>query len=172
MQQPTYIIFDATGISDHQNSNFPFLNTLSAWQHSYPERFKFNDLVDVLFCSTHSLQDDGTLRGYLQNKIDQADNVLILASELLRKDSTILNWQVNYAISRNIPIIVTYVGEDKLSAEMLPALQNRLPQALVKAIAQGTKVAHIPFTMDKIERACKNYSKERAVYAWTGNTIY
>lgn len=168
----TYIIFDATGISDQQNSNYPYLATLSAWQHSYPERFKFSDLEDVLFCATHSYQDDGTLRGYLQKKLDQADSVIILASEKLRTDSTILNWQVEHAIRLNIPVIVTYVGIDKLSVEMLPALQNRLPQALAKGIAHGVKVAHIPFTMDKIERACKNFSKENRVYAWTGQTIY
>ena len=170
--KPTYIIFDATGIINQQKSNYGALRSLSAWQHSFPDRFKFNDLEDVLFCATHSELEESRIWTYLQKKMDESDNVLILASENLKVTSSILNKQVDYAVRKNIPVIVTYVGLDRLNSDSIDACVSWLPTNLKKAQKEGLKIVHIPFTMDKIERACKNFSKERAMYGLTGKTIY
>ena len=170
--KPSYIIFDAVGITDQVESNYAKLRTMIAWQHSYPERLKFNNFEDVVFCASHHGLLEANIAPYLAKKLDEADNVIILASERLNIKSGILNWQVDYARRNNLPFIVAYVGLDRIDYDAIDAHASWLPVNLQKAQKEGLKIVHIPFTLDKIERACKNFSKERGVYGITGKTIY
>ena len=80
MSTETYIAFDAYGIKDKLNSNWPYLRNLLAWQHSFPERFGFNDLEDMV--KLHELGDDlleTRIQKFLIKKIEAADNLLVVS---------------------------------------------------------------------------------------------
>ena len=174
MEKQTYIAFDAYGISDPVNSNWVNYRNLMAWQNSYPNRFHFNCIKDLEFAHTHPVMVESTLRPYLQKKMEAADNLMIMASPVLNVKSDILNWQIQHAVNiLHLPIVVAYVGLSCMEADTIDRYRCWLPEKLVELIDMGAaKVAHIPFSMDKVERACKQFSKHDWVYPWTGKTIY
>ena len=174
MEKQTYIAFDAYALHDQVNSNWSNFRTLHAWQHSYQNRFSFNDLADIDFAMDHPAMIESTLRPYLTKKMEVADNLLVIASPVTDIKSGILNWQIHQAVNfYHLPVVVAYAGLSSIDSQRIDQYVCWLPEKLVQLIADGSaKVAHIPLTMDKVERACKNFSKQEFLYPWNGKTIY
>ena len=175
MSTETYIAFDAYGIKDKLNSNWPYLRNLLAWQHSFPERFGFNDLEDMV--KLHELGDDPLetrIQKFLIKKIEAADNLLVVSSAQMNVESPILNWQIKQAVQTyRLPVIVAYAGVSALTPGVIEENLCHLPVKLREYMAEGSaKVAHVPLNMDKVERACKFYSRREGHYAWSDKTIF
>lgn len=175
MSTETFIAFDAYGIKDKVHSNWPYLRNLLAWQHSFPERFGFNDLDDMIKLT--ELGDDlleTRIQKFLIKKIEAADNVLVVSSDQMNVESSILNWQIRQAVQTyRLPVIVAYAGVNAVTPGVIEENLCHLPVKLRQYMDEGSaKVAHVPLTMDKVERACKFYSLREGHYAWSDRTIF
>lgn len=170
----TYIAFDAHGVSQSLGRDLKNYTHVMTWQKSYPTRFDFVNLHDIRFTSQHSGLVDTTVRTYLEKKMEQAENLLILVSEDTNVDSPILNWQITRSVNRHhLPVIVAYEGESSITTEVIARRAHKLPTALRHLMSQNAvKVAHIPFQSGKIESACKHFSSRAARYPWSTSTIF
>lgn len=171
----TYIAFDACGVLDHVNSNLRTFKQLGEWQKSFPGRFDFVNLEDINFSSTHDDLLDSTMKTEFLRKMSQADNVLVIASPVINTESPILNWQISRAVNRfHLPVIIAYAGLEEVKEDTIQQYWNWLPQKFRKymTINSWARMAHIPLTRDKLERALKTYSRSKQQYPWDSTTIF
>lgn len=170
----TYLAYDATGVIDHVNSNLHSFHTMHEWQRSNPERFHFLNMEEIDFSSMHDDMVDTTVKRQLTDAMAKADNLLVLASPVINVDSEILNWQISRGVNRfHLPVIVAYVGLERVDDDTIQTYWTWLPQKIRKYIARDSaRMAHVPFTKDKLERALKAYSLSEGSYPWDSVTIY
>ncbi len=171
----TYIAYDATGVADSVNSNQHTFKQLDVWQQSHPERFKFTNMEGIRFSQTHSNTLDSTLKSYMLKEMEAADNMLVIASPVTNTESEILNWQISRGVNRfHLPVIIAYWGLDRIDDETIKRYWAWLPQKLKKYISNASwaRMAHIPLTKDKLERALNTFSRSRQTYPWNTTTIF
>lgn len=170
----TYIAFDAVGVTDHEFSNLPSFLLLERFQRSFPGRFDFINMDEIRFASEHEGQVTTTLQKRFAEKIGEADNVVMVASPMTNASSPILNWQLGRAVlRRRLPLIVAYAHTDHLTEETLDARRVWLPEVVRYMIDRDhAYVAHIPLTVDKLERALASFSARDGLYPWTARTIF
>lgn len=171
----TYIAFDASGVLDHVNSNLHTFKQLGEWQKAYPNRFDFINLEEIDFSSTHDDLLDSTLKAHFLQKMAEADNLLVIASPVINTESDILNWQISRAVNRfHLPVIIAYAGLDVVDENTIQEHWNWLPQKFRKymTVNSWARMAHIPLTRDKLERAVKTFSRSKQQYPWDSDTIF
>lgn len=170
----TYVAYDATGVFDHEHSNLKTFRQLQAWQRMHPERFRFLNMDAINFSSEHDDFIDSTLKTWLLRVMAQADNLLVLASPMTNVESPILNWQISKAVNRfHLPVIVAYVGKERLEETAVEDNWSRLPGKIRKYIGRDSaRMCHIPLTGDKLERALGTFSVGAQIYPWNSTTIY
>lgn len=170
----TYIAFDASGIAEVEHSNLKTFRLLQKWESQFPDRYHFVNLDDINFSSEHQDLIDSTLKTYLLHKMEQADNLLVLCSNVMNTESPILNWQISKAVNRfRLPVIVAYVGVEniyeKTMSDYMPFMANKIRKYLGR---DSAPMAHIPLTKDKLERALSSFSARDNLYPWHSNTIF
>lgn len=170
----TYVAFDAAGVLDHVNSNLKTFRQLNAWQRMRPERFRFLNMDEINFSSEHDDLVDSTVKTRLLALMSQADNLLVLVSPITNVESPILNWQISKAVNRfHLPVIIAYAGLEELGEDSVQKYWTWLPQKFKKYIGlDSARMAHIPLTRDKLERALNTFSVDRQFYPWNSTTIY
>lgn len=170
----TYVAYDATGVLDHEHSNLHTFQQIQEWNRLHPNRFDFLNMEEINFSSEHDDLVDSTVKSNFLRLMQEADNLLVLASPVMDVESPILNWQISKAVNRfRLPVIVAYVGIDKLSEDDIHTYWDRLPNKVRKYIGRDSaRMAHIPLTRDKLERALSTYSMTKGIYPWNSKTIF
>ena len=148
----TYVAFDAQGVYDHEHSNLHYHQQMREWQRQYPQRYAFLNMQDIDFSSMHEDLIDSTFKVRCLRQMAEADNLLVLASDLM---------------------IVAYVGYDSLVDASVKDNWANLPNKVRKYIGRDSAyMAHVPFTKDKLERALGAYSVKKGLYPWNSTTIF
>ncbi len=170
----TYVAFDTVGVADPLNSNLSFFRQLREWEKQNPDRFHFLNMDDIEFISAHEDLIDSTLKNRFLNLMASADNLLVLSSSRMNVESPMLNWQISRAVNRfRLPVIVAYVGRDRVDDDTIKTEWNRLPNKIRKYIGRDSaNMAHIPLTKDKLERALGYFSARKELYSWNSTTIF
>ncbi|MBO7068905.1 MAG: hypothetical protein J6W52_09560 [Bacteroidaceae bacterium] len=170
----TYVAFDSTGVKDHVNSNLSSFMQLREWERQNPERFHFLNMEEIAFSSEHDDLVDSTLKNRFLHLMESADNLLVLSSSLMDVESPMLNWQISRAVNRfRLPVIVAYVGLDRVSDNTIKEQWDNLPNKIRKYIGRDSaNMAHIPLTKDKLERALGYFSARKELYSWNSTTIF
>ena len=85
-----------------------------------------------------------------------------------------LNWQISRAVNRfRLPVIVAYVGQEKVNDDTIKTEWNHLPNKIRKYIGRDSaNMVHIPLTKDKLERALGYFSARKEQYSWNSTTIF
>lgn len=170
----TYVAFDADGVLDHQNSNYATFHQMREWERLHPERFHFLNMDEIYLSSEHDDLVDSTLKTRFLRLMAEADNLLVLSSPRMNVESPILNWQISKAVNRfRLPVIVAYVEQEKLHESSIEENWAFLPNKIRKYIGRDSAyMAHIPLTMDKLERSLGYFSVRKQSYAWNATTIF
>lgn len=170
----TYIAYDVDGVRDPINSNYHTFQQMQEWERSYPSRFHFLNTKEIDFTSQHDDLVDSTLKRNFLSIMAEADNLVLIASPVLNVDSPWLNWQISLAVNRyRLPVIVCYVGLDKVDDDTIKNYWAWLPAKIKKYIGRSSaKICHIPLTKDKLERASAAFSVHKNSYPWDATTIY
>lgn len=170
----TYIAFDSIGVQDKVNSNWHTFQQLNEWQKQHPDRFNFVNLHEIDFSSQHDDLLESTSKYRFLQRMAEADNLLVVASAVINTESHILNWQISRCVNRfHMPVIIAYAGLETLDDDSIKKYWTWLPQKLKKYIGlDSARMAHIPLTRDKLERALKTFSRDAQSYPWNSTTIF
>lgn len=170
----TYIAYDATGVLDHEKSNYKTFQQLQAWQKMRPRHFCFLNTDEINLSSEHDDLIDSTIKNRLLALMAKADNILVLVSPQTNTESPILNWQISKAVNRfRLPVVVAYLDIEQLGDNTINELQTMLPNKIRKYISRDSaRMCHIPFTQDKLERALGTFSVSTQTYPWDSTTIF
>lgn len=170
----TYVAYDADGVFDHVNSNLRTFRQLHAWQRMHPDRFNFLNMWEINFSSEHDDLVDSNVKTWLLKVMAQADNLLVLVSKITNVESPILNWQISKAVNRfHLPVIIAYVGKERLDDNAVEDNWSRLPNKIRKYIGRDSaRMCHIPLTQDKLERALGLFAVGSGTYPWNSTTIF
>lgn len=170
----TYVAFDTVGVADHVNSNLSFFRQIREWEKQNPDRFHFLNMDEIEFLSEHEDWVDSTLKNRFLHLMESADNLLVLSSSKMDVESPMLNWQISRAVNRfRLPVIVAYVGLDRVDDNTIKKEWNCLPNKIRKYISRDSaNMAHIPMTKDKLERALGYFSARKELYSWNSTTIF
>jgi len=170
----TYIAFDADAVQDAVNSNMHTFRQLKEWEKNHPSRFHFVNMHEIQFSSEHDDLLESTTKSRFLKLMEEADNLLVVASPVLNTESHILNWQISRCVNRfHLPVIIAYAGLEELDEDSVQKYWTWLPQKFKKYIGlDSARMAHIPLTRDKLERALNTFSVDRQFYPWNSTTIY
>ena len=170
----TYIAFDADAVQDSVNSNLHTFRQLQEWEKNYPNRFRFVNMAEIEFYSQHDDLLETTTKTRFLQRMAEADNLLVIASAVINTESPILNWQISRCVNRfHLPVIIAYAGLEELKEGSIESFWTWLPQKFKKYIGlDSARMAHIPLTRDKLERALNTFSVERQFYPWNSTTIF
>ena len=170
----TYVAFDTVGVANHENSNLSFFRQIREWERQNPDRFHFLNMDEIEFLSEHGDLVDSTLKTRFLHLMESADNLLVLSSSRMDVESPMLNWQISRAVNRfRLPVIVAYVGLDRVDDNTIKEQWNHLPNKIRKYIGRDSaNMVHIPLTRDKLERALGYFSARKELYSWNSTTIF
>ena len=170
----TYIAFDADAVQDSVNSNMHTFRQLEEWEKNHPSRFHFVNMHEIQFSSEHDDLLESTTKSRFLKLMEEADNLLVIASPVINTESHILNWQISRCVNRfHLPVIIAYAGLEELGEDSVQKYWTWLPQKFKKYIGlDSARMAHIPLTRDKLERALNTFSVYRQFYPWNSTTIY
>ena len=170
----TYVAFDSSGVIDHVNSNLSVFLQLREWERQNPDRFHFVNMEEIEFSSEHDDLIDSTLKNRFLKLMETADNLLVISSKMTAVESPMLNWQISRAVNRfRLPVIVAYVGQEKVNDDTIKTEWNHLPNKIRKYIGRDSaNMVHIPLTKDKLERALGYFSARKEQYSLNSTTIF
>lgn len=170
----TYVAFDSSGVIDHVNSNFSVFLQLKEWERQNPDRFHFVNMEEIEFSSEHDDLIDSTLKNRFLKLMEKADNLLVISSKMTAVEAPMLNWQISRAVNRfRLPVIVAYVGLDRVGDDTIKEEWSHLPNKIRKYIGRDSaNMAHIPLTKDKLERALGYFSARKELYSWNSTTVF
>ncbi len=170
----TYIAFDANAVQDTVNSNMHTFRQLEEWEKNYPNGVRLVNIHEIEFSSQHDDLLESTTKSRFLKLMEEADNLLVVASPVLNTESHILNWQISRCVNRfHLPVIIAYAGLEELGEDSVQKYWTWLPQKFKKYIGlDSARMAHIPLTRDKLERALNTFSVDRQFYPWNSTTIY
>ncbi len=159
---------------DHVNSNLHTFHLMQEWQRVNPRRYHFLNLEEIDFSSLHDDLLDSTVKRKMLAIMQRADNLLVMASPVMDVESPILNWQISRAVNRyRLPVIVSYVGLDRVDDATLKSFRAWQPNKIRKYISRDSaRMCHIPLTKDKLERALGMFSVREGIYPWDSTTIF
>ena len=170
----TYVAFDSSGVIDHVNSNLSVFLQLKEWERQNPDRFHFVNMEEIEFSSEHDDLIDSTLKNRFLKLMEKADNLLVISSKMTAVEAPMLNWQISRAVNRfRLPVIVAYVGLDRVGDDTIKEEWSHLPNKIRKYIGRDSaNMAHIPLTKDKLERALGYFSARKEKYSCNSKTVF
>lgn len=174
MKHKTFLAYDLVGVKNKEHSNYHTFRQLYEWQKMYPDRFDFLDLQNVFYSSDNEDMVDTTVKSNLLRIMEDADNLVVVASSVVDVDSPMLNWMISRCVNRfHLPVIVCYAGLDRLNEGDIEAHWSWVPQKIKKYIGRDSaRMCHIPLTRDKLERAIEFFGVKERSYPWNSTTIF
>ncbi|MBL0687554.1 MAG: TIR domain-containing protein [Sulfurospirillum sp.] len=136
----TYIIFDS-------NNDMRYYRLMTAW--------KENDKIDFNFHDAHDLNNlrDGsseeTIKSKLRERMDNTKQVVVLVGDSTKNLYTYVKWELEIAISMDIPIIAVNLNEsNQADTNTPPILKNK------------AYFVSVPFESKKVKHALDNFPTE------------
>ena len=155
-------------------TNSTSFQQLDEWQKRHPDRFNFVNMHEIKFSAEHEDLLETTTKTRFLKLMAEADNLLVVASPVLNTESHILNWQISRCVNRfHLPVVIAYAGLEELDENSVEKFWEWLPNKPRKYIGlDSARMAHIPLTRDKLERALGTFSVSEQFYPWNLTTIF
>lgn len=115
----TYVAFDG-------DTDMRYYNMLKAWKSNEKINFDFYDAHSLNTARDTSLTE--SIKKQLRERFDNTKLFLLLVGEKTRTNRKFIPWEIDQAISREIPIVVANInGERQLDDERCPSqIRNEL----------------------------------------------
>jgi hypothetical protein len=160
----TYIAFDG-------DSDLMSYRTIQSWSADPSTPFTLNDAHDINYARDDSLPE--SIKSQLKERLDASRNfVLIIGSQTNKNRRGILQYEIRYALTNDLPIILAYKGysgEDRRSDELW---RNKLQPMLPAVLREWTGNRYClvsPFTKPRVVHAIVTYSSNNLPqegYTW------
>ena len=134
-----YVAFDA-------DTDMTYYRTLKMWKGNKFIDFDFFDAHDLNNLMPYSLE--ATIKARLRERLKNTKKFILLLGENTKKLYRYVRWEVEIAISLNIPIIVCNLNGKT---------QKDINRCL--AVLNGITAIHIPFKKDILKYALDNYNR-------------
>lgn len=170
----TYIAFGTIGQADAVCGKMEPFHLIEHWNGMHPGHMHFLNFQDLASPFTHEDLFGLTQKRRMIDTMADADNLLVPVSPLLDADDPILNWQISQAVNGfRLPVVIAYAGLQKIEEEDIRKHLGWLPAKIRKYMSRDSaRMAHIPLTYDKLERALTTYSKQTGSFPWCSTTIF
>lgn len=133
----TYVAFDG-------DRDIRYYYLMQAWKDNENSNFNFYDAHDINTARDTSLES--TIKARLRERMANASNFILLVGDGTRYLYKFVRWEIDQAISRNIPIIaVNLNGLRKMD-------DSRCPPILASALA-----IHVPYKQAAVQYALDHW---------------
>lgn len=137
----TYVIFD--GDKDK-------------WAYAYMKGWKVNDRIEFDFQDAHDLdsmtglaRSEAYVKQHLKARLEKSRSVIVLVGESTKNLYKYIRWEIDIAISLNLPIIVANLNGERVADD------GRCP-----AILRNKCAVHVSFHRAIIKHALDNWPTE------------
>jgi hypothetical protein len=138
----TYVCFDA-------DNDMNYYTMMCAWKENDNIAFDFRNAHDLNNLRKTSSED--TIKGKLRERLANTKVMIVLVGEHTRHLYKFVRWEIEYAIEKEIPIIVANLNGSKTYDPTLcpPILKNEL-------------AVHIPYGQKTLDYALNHWPKEHS----------
>ncbi len=170
----TYIAFGTTGQVDVASGQMEPFRLIEQWYGAHPRRMHILNFQELYSPFTHDDLFGLTQKRRMMDTMEDADNLLVVVSPFLDTEDPMLNWRISQAVNGfRMPVIIAYAGMLKIEEDDIRTHLDWLPAKIRKYISRDSaRMAHIPLTYDKLERALATYSKATGTFPWCSTTIF
>ncbi len=134
----TYVIFDG-------GTDIRSYNLMKAWKHNEHIDFDFYDSHD--FRPIVNAENRQYIRSILRERMSKAKHVVVLIGEYTKYHTKYIEWEIELAKEKNLPIIVANLdGKNECNTTLCPLALKNIPCVL-----------HVPFSPNKIKYALDNF---------------
>lgn len=166
----TYVAFDGGGDTDPTTGDIKYYNLMKSWSSAKQMNFVFGNS----HLKTNQVRDTSrldTLRRTLSTRLKNSKNFLIILTDETKTFNLNLNWEIVKAYENELPFIVVYPGYNKIQNPTQHS--SKWPLELKKLInAKAIKAIHIPFKLDPISAAIKQFSVVNNKYPNSSLSFY
>ncbi|MDD4729844.1 MAG: TIR domain-containing protein [Dysgonamonadaceae bacterium] len=143
-------------VSMDADNDLRYYYLMKAWKQSDNTSFNFYDAHDI---NTILDKSEESIKAGLQERFRNTKIFVLLVGEHTKYLYKYVRWEINQAISRNIPcIIVNLNGKRSLDDNLCPALMC------------GNLAVHISFNSKILQFALENWPTSDAAYRADGKT--
>lgn len=146
----TYIAFDG-------DTDMSYYRTLQMWKANENIDFDFYDAHDLNKARDTSLTE--SIKSQLRVRFDNSKLFMILVGESTKWNRKFIPWEVEQALSRNLPIVVVYINGSRQKDD------DKCPTSLCDALA-----IHIPFKASIVQYAFKHWPSSYYSHKAKGDT--
>ncbi|MBU3015660.1 TIR domain-containing protein [Poseidonibacter lekithochrous] len=133
----TYIIFDA-------DNDMKYYRLMTAWKENNSIDFNFHNAHDLNNLRDGSLED--TIKRKLRERMINTKQVLVLVGDNTKFLYKFVRWEIDIAISMDIPIIAVNLNKINGSHKMTPPILKKTSYFL-----------SVPFELHKIKYSLDNF---------------
>jgi hypothetical protein len=146
----TYIAFDG-------DTDMHYYHTLQMWKERKDIDFDYYDAHDLNNAWDSSLTE--SIKRQLRVRFDNSKLFMILVGESTKRNRKFIPWEIEQALSRNLPIIVVNInGKRRIDSNLCPSsLHDKL-------------AIHVAFKSKIIQYAIENWPYCHDVYRLQGKT--
>lgn len=154
-----YVAFNGCGTKDPTESDFRYYGLLQAWKKDKNKDFSFVDSHD----KTYKVQDSSsisTLKSRLSERLRNSKSMLLILSERTNTEGSILPWEIEVCVEKEIPIIIAYtMCKEYLDHYDVCEYMKYFPENLKDFIKEQKAVTvHIPFNREFVTLAIDCFS--------------
>lgn len=146
----TYVAFDG-------DKDIHYYYLMKAWKSSKHHSFNFYDAHDVN--TARDASQEATIKARLRERMSNAKAFVLLVGDSTRYLYKFVRWEIDLAISENIPIIVVNLNGLKQIDN------NRCPPILSNQLA-----IHIPFKQAIVKFALENWTDSSDTHRRSGKS--
>jgi hypothetical protein len=140
----TYVCFDG-------DNDIKYYNLMKAWKQNDNTEFNFYDAHDINNALDTSKEE--TIKVKLRERMNNSKVIVVLVGEHTKNLYKFVRWEIETAISMNLPIIVVNLnGLKEMDSEKCPP------------ILKNTLAIHIPFGCKIMQYALENWPDEHYLY--------
>lgn len=146
----TYVCFDG-------DNDIQYYNLMKAWKQNDNTGFNFYDAHDINNALDTSTEE--TIKGKLKERMNNSKVLVVLIGEHTKNLYKFVRWEIETAISMNLPIIAVNLNKLKKIDD------NNCPP-----IIRDTLAVHIPFGAKIMQYALENWPDSHYSYMKDGKT--
>ncbi|MCY4385728.1 MAG: TIR domain-containing protein [Desulfurellaceae bacterium] len=146
----TYVSFDG-------DNDIHYYWLMRAWKQSDMTSFNFYDAHDLNTASDTSLES--SIKRQLADRLRNSKSFILLAGERTRFLYKFVRWEIEQAVTRDLPIIVVNLNGLRFMDE------SRCPPLLKSQLA-----VHVSFNAHIIEHALEDWTQQHLGFRYQGKT--
>jgi len=146
----TYICFDA-------DTDMKHYNLMCAWKENDRIAFNFHNAHDLN--ALRSTSNEGTIKRKLRERLQNTKVFIVLVGEKTKRLYKFVRWEIEYAIEKDIPIIVVNINK-----------KRKMDDDLCPPILKEELAIHIPYGQKIINFALNNWPDSHARYSKDGKS--